>query len=64
MSLMNFGFCDKDRISGAGMVEIVAEGTPLIRVPRDSKEEALLICEAKNHQILEFQKEKDQSVVL
>lgn len=29
------------------MVEMVAEGTPPMSVPRDSREEALLICEAK-----------------
>lgn len=29
------------------MIEMVAEGTPPMSVPRDSREEALLICEAK-----------------
>lgn len=47
MLLMNVGFCDKERSWEDGMLEMVVEGTPPMSVPRDTREEALLICEAK-----------------
>lgn len=47
MLLMNVGFCDKDRISEDGMMEMVVAGRPPMSVPRDTREEALLICEIK-----------------
>lgn len=50
MLLMNVGFWDRDRISEYGMLEMVAEGTPLMSVPRDTREEALLTCEANQKQ--------------
>lgn len=47
MLLMNVGFWDKDTSWEDGMMEMFAERTPPMSVPRDSREEALLICKAK-----------------
>lgn len=48
---MNVGLWDKDRSSEGGMLERVAEGTPPMRVPRDSREEELLICSSEYHPV-------------
>lgn len=48
------GFSEAMRSSVAEIVEMDAEGTPAIRVPRDSREAALLSCQLQFYQLSFF----------